>query len=202
MDCKQDLERLLKELIDKGIIYEWYNNGDGYHWSYVKIESEVVTVEQNAGENRIEGGVLSLSVAPKELNKHCKWCKGKGCNCATCHNKDEENSYYLLHKDKFPEPKEKHYRAFKNCDELVETYNRKAFIPIIAEGMNSSRNKMFRPNIWVKNIVDCCECLITGFGRSEEYDEYYVIIRDMQVSMKELYCNWRFLDGSSCGVEE
>lgn len=61
MDCKQDLEKLLKELIDKGIIYEWYVNGDGYHWSYVKIESEVVTIKQNAGENRIEGGVVSVS---------------------------------------------------------------------------------------------------------------------------------------------
>lgn len=41
-----------------------------------KTMSENYTIEQNAGENRIEGGVVSLSVAPKELNKHCKWCKG------------------------------------------------------------------------------------------------------------------------------
>ena len=77
---------------------------------------------------------------------------------------------------------EKHYRPFKDCSELIMITGTKL--------------------LWVTNIVDGCECLITGFGTSEEYNEDYVIIRDMQVNMKELYCNWRFADGSLCGLEK
>ena len=79
---RMQLEKLLKELIDNGIIYEWYNNGDGYHWSYVKIESEVVTIEQNAGENRIEGGVVSISgsVNIPDIKRECKTCRNPYCS--------------------------------------------------------------------------------------------------------------------------
>ena len=145
-------------------------------------------------------------------------CDCRGCKYASLESVDEpccdcsDNSKYEKAEDVKPiftnkiedytPVVEKHYREFIDCYELVETYNKRAFVPIVAEGMNSSRNKMFRPIICVKNIVDGCECLITGFGTSEKYNEDYVIIRDMQISMKELYCNWRFLDGSMCGLEE
>lgn len=142
-------------------------------------------------------------IKPEELNNLCKWCKGKGCNCGTCPNKDKENSYYLLHKDKFPEPKEKHYRAFKNCDELVETYNKRAFIPIVAEGMNSSRNKMFRPDIWVKHKEYGTDNLITAFDNdNDSIVGSCVFIQDMWCDMAELFEQYTFLDGSPVGKLE
>lgn len=157
---------------------------------------ENYTIEQNAGENWIEGGVLSLSVAPKELNKHCKWCKGKGCNCGTCSNKDEENSYYLLHKEKFPEPQERTFRPFKNCDELIEYW-------YDFTGVINCSPKLFMPTIWVKHKRYGTENLITAFDNyNESIGSSCVFIQDMWVDMKELFDNFTFCDGSVCGVEE
>ena len=38
---KNQMQQLLEELMDRGVIYEWYYSGE-YHWSYTKIQSEVV----------------------------------------------------------------------------------------------------------------------------------------------------------------
>lgn len=142
---------------------------------------ENYTIEQNCGENRIEGGVLSVSGSvSNELNKHCKWCKGKGCNCATCHNKDEENSYYLLHKDKFPEPKEKKYRPFKDCSELV----------------NHCGTKL----IWIRDKTEDAKGdieLITGFTEHGN-----VLLNGTSYPLQHLFQMYEFLDGTPCGVEE
>ena len=37
---KNQMQQLLEELIDKGVIYEWYYNGE-YHWSYTKTKETV-----------------------------------------------------------------------------------------------------------------------------------------------------------------
>ena len=171
------------------------------YWEYrIKPEGNY-TIEQNIGENRIESGVLSVSGSvSNELNEHCKWCKGKGCNCATCHNKDEENSYYLLHKDKFPEPKEKHYRPFNNCDELVETYHNRAFIPIVAEDLNQKLKRMYRPEIWVIHKGSAEESLITAFDNTENGSCVY--LQDVWLDMDELFEKYTFLDGSPVGKLE
>ena len=98
---------------------------------------------------------------------------------------------------------EKHYRAFKNCDELVETYNRRVFIPIVAEGMNSSRNKMFRPDIWVKNKEYGTDSLITAYSNDiESIGGSCVMVQDIWVDMQELFDNFTFCDGCPCGLEE
>ena len=34
------LEILLKQLLDKGIITEWYKNGEGYHWTFKEDKNE------------------------------------------------------------------------------------------------------------------------------------------------------------------
>ena len=89
---------------------------------------------------------------------------------------------------------EKKYRPFKDCEELVKYWD--TYYGSICRPKNTM------PLVWVKNIVDGCKCLITAYGTSEELGEDYVVIREMQVTMKELYANWTFLDGSRCGVEE
>lgn len=40
MSDAQQLEILLKQLIDKGIITEWYKNGEGYHWTFKEDKNE------------------------------------------------------------------------------------------------------------------------------------------------------------------
>lgn len=192
MDCKQDLEKLLKELIDKGIIYEWYVNGDGYHWSYVKIESEVVTIEQNAGENRIEGGVVSVSGSIDKSEDECNPRICEKCfaeNCIGCHKNDM-----------FEAKPDSSLRPFKDCDELVECWERKIFIP----AMRYTKQKvLFRPEIWVKSKEYGTDNLITAFdGDNESIGGSCVFIQDMWVDMKELFDNFTFLDGSPCGKEE
>lgn len=176
---------------------------DGY--KVIPLFDEIIenpTIEQNAGENRIEGGVLSLSVAPKELNKHCKWCKGKGCNCGNCSNKDEENSYYLLHKEKFPEPQERTFRPFKNCDELVECWGQKMYIPAIAF-TKDHRDKLYRPSIWVKHKEYGTDNLIIAYDNdNESIGGSCVFIQDIWIDMNELFDNFTFCDGSVCGMEE
>ena len=132
------------------------------------IKPENPTIEQNAGENRIEGGVLSLSVAPKELNKH---------------------------KEKFSEQCEKHYRPFKNCDELVECWKQKMHLVVC---IKDKRDKLDRPSIWIYHKKDYTERLIVTFG------EGFVKVgsKTKPVSLQDLFTDYTFLDGSVCGILE
>lgn len=113
--------------------------------------------------------------------------------------KPEENDEYEL-----PEPfGEKHYRPFNNCEELVETYHNRAFIPIIAESLNQKLKMMYRPEIWVKHKEYGTENLITAFDNdNESIGGSCVFIQDMWCDMAELFEQYTFLDGSPCGVEE
>ena len=100
-------------------------------------------------------------------------------------------------------PKEKHYQPFKDCDELVECYNNRAFTPIVAAGLDTNRNKMFRPNIWVKSKQYGTDNMIIAFdGDNESIGGSCVFIQDIWVDMQELFDNFTFCDGSVCGVEE
>ena len=42
LDYKHVLERLLRELIDKKIISEWYYNGAGYFWKYNEKDKRIL----------------------------------------------------------------------------------------------------------------------------------------------------------------
>lgn len=131
------------------------------NWRNNKM-SENYTVEQNAGENQIEGGVASISGSV-----------------------------------------EKHYRPFKDCDELVVAYHKRAFTPILAEELNKNLKKMYRPEIWVKSKEYGTDNLITAFDNdNESIGGSCVFIQDNWVDMKELFDNFTFLDGSPCGMEK
>ena len=120
-----------------------------------KTVSENYTIEQNAGENRIEGGVLSLSVAPKK----------------------------------------KHYRPFKDCDELCKYWH--------DEKARMSTFNNSKSLIWVKHKEYGTDNLITAYDNdNESIGGSCVFIQDIWVDMKELFDNFTFCDGSVCGVEE
>ena len=129
-----------------------------------KKQEENPTIEQNAGENRIEGGVLSVSGSVSE----------------------------------------KHYRPFKDCDELVETYHKRTFTPVVVEELyNKKLKKMYRPEIWVKSKAYGTENLITAFDNdNESIGGSCVYIQDIWIDMKELFDCFTFLDGSVCGKPE
>ena len=118
-----------------------------------KRMSENYTVEQNAGENQIEGGVVSIGGSV-----------------------------------------EKHYRPFKDCDELIRYHEK--HIAIVTTDLNHSR-----PPIWVKSKRYKVDNLITAFDNdNESIGGSCVFLQDIWVDMQELFDNFTFLDNSPCGV--
>ena len=135
-------------------------NHNTNHKACMKITTtENYTIEQNAGENQIEGGVVSISGSVA-----------------------------------------KQYRPFKDCDELVECWEKKIFIP----AMQYTKQKvLFRPGIWVKSKSYGTDNLITAFdGDAESIGGSCVFVQDVWLDMQELFDNFTFLDGSPCGKEE
>ena len=124
-------------------------------------QEENYIIEQNAGENRIEGGVVGISGSVSE----------------------------------------KHYRPFKDCNELKVWFyiNKTGISKSVAEEFS----KITPPSIWVRHKFNKDDqCIITRFGKIEANTIPVVEIRGMDLTMKELFENWEFLDGSLCGCLE
>lgn len=155
-------------------------------------EEENPTIEQNAGENQIEGGVVSVSGSVDKSEDECNPRICEKCfaeNCIGCHKNDM-----------FKAKPESNLRPFKDCDELVECWERKIFIPVM---QYTKQKVLFRPEIWVKSKEYGTDNLITAFDNdNESIGGSCVFIQDMWVDMKELFDNFTFLDGSPCGKEE
>ena len=150
------------------------------------------TIEQNCGENRVEGGVLSVSGSVSE--KHtCKefigetvfkgkkaYCKNRNCDLPAC--------------DNFKPKKEKHCRPFKDCSELIEYW-------YDFTGVINCSPKLFMPEIWVKHKRYGTENLIMAFDNdNESIGGSCVFIQDQWFTLQELYENFVFLDGSCIGA--
>ena len=92
----------------------------------------------------------------------------------------------------------KQYRPFKDCDELVECWERKIFIP----AMQYTKQKvLFKPEIWVKSKAYGTDNLITAFdGDNESIGGSCVFIQDQWFTLQDLYEHFVFLDGSCIGV--
>ena len=88
-----------------------------------------------------------------------------------------------------PKTTEKHYRPFKDTDELVKVWCDK--------GGKWQKRELTMPHIWVcsKDKYKSKD-LITGFNA------YAVSIGIEENSMQDLFKDYEFLDGSPCGVEE
>lgn len=100
---------------------------------------------------------------------------------------------------------EKHYRPFKDTDELIKVWEQKW-----SEKTNGQKwhdCKLNMPLIWVRNKNNPAGIfLVTGF---DVIDKFYdgkgkpvVVVDNEYLSMQELFDSFEFLDGSPCGVEE
>lgn len=165
-------------------INELYNDVEGNH-----------TIEQNAGENRIEGGVVSISgsVSEKHTCKECTgetvfkgkkaYCKNRNCDLPAC--------------DNF---KPKKYRPFNNCDELIELFQTKCASEM---GCSTYFPTLYKACVWVKHKEYGTENLIIAFDNdNESIGGSCVFIQDIWVDMKELFDNFTFLDGTPVGKLE
>jgi len=133
---------------------------------------ENYTIEQNTGENRVEGGVLSVSGSVSETH-YCYECtRFQFCHIAS--GKTHKKACQKINLKR--EFEEKHYRPFKDFNELMSITGTKL--------------------LWV--VDKCCsnEFLITGNQNLAVY------IFDRWYSMKELFNEYTFPDGSPCGMLE
>ena len=96
----------------------------------------------------------------------------------------------------------KSYRPFNDCDELVDCWKKKMYVPAFYY-TKDFRDELSRPDIWVKSKEYGTDNLIAAFdGNNESIGGSCVFIQDIWVDMKELFDNFTFCDGSPCGVEE
>jgi len=87
------------------------------------------------------------------------------------------------------EPKaEKHYRPFRDIDELIKVWDAKC---------PNKRPAMTMPLIWVRHKQIGSKSLITDY-----VDDYTVIVGTEGNGLQALFDDYTFLDGSVCGVEE
>lgn len=150
--------------------------------------SENYTVEQNAGENQIEGGVVRISGSVDKLEDEC--------NPKICEKCFAQNCIGCYKNDMFKAKPESSLRQFKNCKELIEYW-------YDFTGVINCSPKLFMPTIWVKHKRYGTENLIIAFDNdNESIGGSCVFIQDMWVDMQELFDNFTFLDGSPVGKEE
>ena len=160
-------------------------------------EEENQTIEQNAGENRIEGGVVSISGS---IDTFRCWKCGR-----TLPISERTGSVYMSNPPKYACKdceginKEKQYRPFKDCNELIEHYQKKYKSAV---GCDIYFPSLYKPCIWVKSKEYGTDFMITAFDNNNESIGANVIINDMGVTMKMLFDNFIFCDNSVCGMEE
>ena len=122
-------------------------------------------------------------------------------NCTNC-GKYEECGYMQAtsrfaslnrcddYKPKTEQKAEKHFRPFKDTDELIKVWLEKRMI---------TYPDLTLPHIWVRLKVNFCKQkgqVITKF------DDSYVSVNGDCKTMQALFNDYEFLDGSVCGVEE
>ena len=154
------------------------------------------TIEQNAGENRIEGGVLSVSGSVSEKHTSCADCEYEDKDVY----KDEPCKSCGLARQYYMPKKEKHYKPFNNCNELLEVFRKKCEAEV---NCSTYFPTLYKACVWVKHKEYGTENLIIAFDNdNESIGGSCVFIQDIWVDMKELCDNFTFLDGSPCGKEE
>ena len=103
-------------------------------------------------------------------------------NCTNCSHSCKSINPCLRYEPKTEQKAEKHYRPFRDTDELIKVFCEKT--PKIYD---KDDEKLFMPYIWVRNKENKRVWLITEFdNRLLDY----------------LFTNCEFLDSSVCGVEE
>ena len=189
-DEKELLKYLSKAIITKeqGGLYNKIilKHPDGWSVTYPEINTDI---EQNAGENQIEGGVVSISGSAKVYT--CKDClRHKFCYLAE-KRKDKACTKISLCKEA-----EKQYRPFKDCNELIEHYQKKYKSAV---GCDIYFPSLYKPCIWIRDITEDAKGdieLITGFTEHGN-----VLINGTSYPLQHLFRMYEFLDGTPVGVE-
>lgn len=94
---------------------------------------------------------------------------------------------------------EKHYRPFKDCDELIEYYHEKYKTAV---GCDIVFPSLYKPNIWVKRYEHTRDVLMNRTFLITGYEDSGVVVDNKWIGMDDLFEKFKFLDGSSCGVLE
>lgn len=89
---------------------------------------------------------------------------------------------------------EKHYRPFRDTDELIKVWGEKI------KDFCDEIPPIVMPLIWMRYKESNNRYLITAFFEENNGDSE-VFIGQYSYSMKQLFNEWEFLDGSPCGVE-
>lgn len=213
---------------------EWFDYQDNFGdfrcgLTYRIKPKENYIIEQNCGENRVEGGVLSVSASVSDVVEVCSTCVNRR-NCPypnyqhKCEHYLEEKLYVVKNErekleirlnladgftsetrasipvlfrgtlaecskfvQNYEEMDEKHYRPFEDTAELMVHYS---------NHFNIDFPPFYEPIIWVKNKSDDTRYLLTGFKES------HVLIRTSWFTMKDLFRQCVFLDGSPIGKLE
>jgi hypothetical protein len=147
---------------------------------------------------------LAYLVERAETEHDCQSCKYKNCGFKDFNTKNECDRWETEVKAEMPElislgngqyVERKHYRPFRDTDELLKEWNKKLGYT------DPTGSKLTEPYIWVKYKYDENNkgSLITVFG-----DDYiYLGDKDEDImTMYDLFINYTFLDDSPCGVEE
>lgn len=115
--------------------------------------------------------------------------------CYKYEKKPEMPELISLGNGQYVEKVEKHYRPFKDTDELIKVWEEKTgATPYWGKGAD-----LFMPYIWVQRKGMSTQELITGFDK-ECMDQIKIdgVWRDMQ----SLFNMYTFLDDSPCGIDE
>ena len=154
------------------------------------------TIKQNTIENLIKG-VVSISGSVDTFR--C-WKCGR-----TLPISERTNFVYASNPPKYSckecegIKKEKQYRPFKDCNELIEHYQKKYKSAI---GCDIYFPSLYKPSIWVKSkCCDACQLLITGYSVDDE-KKSVVWLTDSWITLEKLFDDFVFLDDSPCGLEE
>ena len=77
LDYKKLLESLLRELIDKKIISEWYCNGAGYFWKYNEKDKRIIKLEKENTELKKKIGIYQKGMYDEIEKRDKKLTKAK-----------------------------------------------------------------------------------------------------------------------------
>lgn len=133
-----------------------------------------------------------------------EWVTETGVNLKEiCNDIIENLAEYRIKPDDEFKPKnkltesQKHYRPFKDCNELIEHYQKKYESAV---GCDIYFPSLYKPCIWVRDKTEAAKGdieLITGFTEHGN-----VLLNGTSYPLQHLFQMYEFLDGSPCGVEE
>lgn len=128
-------------------------------------------------------------------------CNCKGCKYINLESVDEPCCDYSDN-SKYEKAEEKKYRPFKDCNELIETYQKMCAAEV---GCEVRFSRLYKVCMWVRKKEHKTEHLITGYDNDTKGVKngacVYITLYKW-VDVNELFKYWEFLDGTPCGMLE